>query len=133
MSDLISRQVAIDELVKMLTDCFYADEEELDAVETTLKELPSESKWTPIKYRPMDEEERRCCEEDLYKELSEDECRVFDCPMPEDGQEILISYESGYVSTDICYRDGCELGLEENGDWEDIIAWMPLPKAYKGE
>jgi len=41
MNDLISRQAAIDELVKMLSDCFYADEEVLDAVETTLKELPS--------------------------------------------------------------------------------------------
>ena len=40
MSDFISRQAAIDELVKMLSDCFYADEEVLDAVKTTLKELP---------------------------------------------------------------------------------------------
>ena len=40
MSDLIDRQAAIDELVKMLSDCFYADEEVLDAVKTTLKELP---------------------------------------------------------------------------------------------
>ena len=39
-SDTISRQAAIDELVKMLSDCFYADEEVLDAVKTTLKELP---------------------------------------------------------------------------------------------
>ena len=38
--DTISRQAAIDELVKMLSDCFYADEEVLDAVKTTLKELP---------------------------------------------------------------------------------------------
>ena len=41
MDDLISRQAAIDELVKMLSYCFYADEEVLDEVETTLKELPS--------------------------------------------------------------------------------------------
>ena len=40
MADLIDRQAAIDELVKMLSDCFYADEEVLDAVKTTLKELP---------------------------------------------------------------------------------------------
>ena len=40
MDDLISRRAAIDELVKMLSDCFYADEEVLDAVKTTLKELP---------------------------------------------------------------------------------------------
>lgn len=39
--DVISRQAAIDELYKMLHDCFWADDEELDAVITTLNELPS--------------------------------------------------------------------------------------------
>ena len=39
-SDCISRQAAIDELYKMLHDCFGADDEELDAVITTLNELP---------------------------------------------------------------------------------------------
>ena len=52
MDDLISRQQAIDELVKMLSDCFYADEEVLDAVETTLKELPpaepKRGKWNRL-------------------------------------------------------------------------------------
>ena len=40
-SDTISRQAAIDELVKMLGYCFQADEEVLDAVVTTVRELPS--------------------------------------------------------------------------------------------
>ena len=39
--DLISRQAAIDALYKMLHDCFWADDEELDAVITTLNDLPS--------------------------------------------------------------------------------------------
>ena len=38
--DAISRQDAIDALYKMLHDCFWADDEELDAVITTLKDLP---------------------------------------------------------------------------------------------
>ena len=40
-TDCISRQAAIDELVKMLGYCFQADEEVLDAVVTTVRELPS--------------------------------------------------------------------------------------------
>ena len=40
-TDAISRQAAIDELVKMLGYCFQADEEVLDAVVTTVRELPS--------------------------------------------------------------------------------------------
>lgn len=48
MDDTISRQAAIDALYKMLHDCFWADDEELDAVITTLNELPSaqrKGKW----------------------------------------------------------------------------------------
>ena len=40
MDDLISRQAAVDELVKMLGYCFQADEEVIDAVVTTINELP---------------------------------------------------------------------------------------------
>lgn len=40
-NDTISRQAAVEELYKMLHDCFWADDEELDAVITTLNELPS--------------------------------------------------------------------------------------------
>lgn len=39
MDDLISRQMAIDEVCKMMRECFGADEEELDAIEVTLHEL----------------------------------------------------------------------------------------------
>ena len=39
-SDCISRQAAVDELVKMLGYCFQADEEVIDAVVTTINELP---------------------------------------------------------------------------------------------
>ena len=39
-TDCISRQAAIYELYKMLHDCFWADDEELDAVITTLNDLP---------------------------------------------------------------------------------------------
>lgn len=41
MRDLISRQAAIDEVCKMMRECFGADEEKLDAIEVTLHELPA--------------------------------------------------------------------------------------------
>lgn len=41
MSDLIDRQKAIDILKSMMQDCFPEDEEELDAVVTTVREIPS--------------------------------------------------------------------------------------------
>lgn len=55
---------------------------------------------------------------------------VFECEMPEDGQEILIAtvYE---VSQDMCMSDCDGCALETHGDWDDVIAWAPMPK-YKG-
>jgi hypothetical protein len=63
--------------------------------------------------------------------------KAFDCPMPEDGQQILISKSWGviedvaYIDIDgegfICY------GLEGNGDWDGVDAWMPKPERYKKE
>ena len=40
VDNTISRQVAIDEVCKMMYECFGADEEELDAIKVTLHELP---------------------------------------------------------------------------------------------
>ena len=86
------------------------------------------SEWIPIKFRPMTEEEKA-----YYKEYTSIECeKVFDCKMPDDGQEIIVSTKSGIVTTDICDIDDMYgYGLEDYGDWEDILAWMPFPEPYK--
>ena len=98
------------------------------------KASASEHEWIPITTRPMTkEEEKEVCEQWGVKELEGWEKRVFTCQLPEDGQEILISTSWG-VRMDRCEWDpdsGC--GLEENGDWDGIKAWMPLPKQYEEE
>jgi hypothetical protein len=84
-------------------------------------------KWIPIKTRPLTEEEK---EEypgwDYY----------LDCELPDDGQEILITYKNGnkkmvcedtFFNDDCCYLDsGLELG-------EDVLAWAEKPEPWKGE
>ncbi len=56
---------------------------------------------------------------------------VFDCKMPDDGDEILIVTKYG-VDTDVC---GIDEGyfLENHGDWGDVIAWAEMPKYKVGE
>ena len=87
--------------------------------------------WTPITYRPMDEEEY----EEFRSEFGEipiEHRKMFSCQMPEDDQEILICTSWGGVSQDRCAIDelyGYE--LETQGDWDGVIAWMPLPEPYK--
>ncbi len=92
-------------------------------------EIPS---WIPITYRPMDEEEY----EEYRKEFGElpvEHRKMFSCQIPEDDQEILICTSWGGVSQDRCEIDEYGYALEENGDWDGVIAWMPLPEPYKKE
>jgi len=86
-----------------------------------LKQLREENRWIPVTWREaMDED----CE-------NKDECLyVLTCQLPDDDQEILVSVH-GYVCTDICQWDDRGCWLEGKGDWLDIDAWMPLPKAYE--
>lgn len=107
--------------------------ETIDKVIKGIESQPTikpEPKWTPVKMRPMDSEEREYWEDQFGEELADEDAVMFDCPMPQDGQEILVSYRK-WINMDKCEIDGGCYGLEWNGDWEDIIAWMPSPKPYK--
>lgn len=92
--------------------------------------IEAEPKWIPVKMRPMDSEEREYWEDQFGEKLEDENAVTFDCPMPEDGQEILVSCRK-WISMDKCEIDGGCYGLDYNGDWEDVIAWMPLPEPYK--
>ena len=81
-------------------------------------------RWIPMTTRSMTEEER-----EHYREWSDiDGAMIFDCELPEDGQEVLVS-NGGYVCIDtFCKDDGCYF---EGVDIDDVQAWMPLPKPYE--
>lgn len=95
-----------------------------------LEQMPTAQQWIPIKMRPMDAEEREYWEDHFGYELADEDAVLFDCQMPDDGQEILVSYRK-WISMDKCeVGDGC-YELEGNGDWDGVIAWMPIPEPYK--
>lgn len=99
-----------------------------------LAEKALDSQWIPVTYRPMtEEEEKEFCVKWGIKEgsLEDWEKKVFTCRLPDDGQEILTSSFGRYVQEDICSYDEYGCGLENNGDWDRIDAWMPKPKAYE--
>lgn len=82
--------------------------------------------WIPIKTRPMTEEEK-----EYYSEyLSEGNGMIYDCPLPDDGQEVLITSKYGSVDKTTFYTD-CGNYFEQYEDYDEVIAWQPLPKAYK--
>lgn len=110
---------------KFCIDCLFNRSNTVDqmyiANGTPYEEKP-QGDWIPIKTRPLTEEE---------KEEYPDYSFMYDCQMPEDGQQILISTKYG-VEFDTCFADDGYY-LDSDRDWEDVYAWQPLPKPYKEE
>lgn len=77
--------------------------------------------WIPFKKRPLTDEEKQEYPDWTY---------IFDCPLPDDEEEILLS-NGKYVWTDTFINDG-ECYLDGGDDIDDGMAWMPLPTPYKG-
>lgn len=112
------------------SDSFWIETPKGKKIEFVKKRPQGE--WIPITTRPMTEvEEKDACERLGVDHLEDYEKRVFTCPLPDDGQGILISTHWG-VSLDECEIDpDYGYGLENNGDWDGVLAWMPLPEPYK--
>lgn len=104
--------------------CPYDRQEEIiEALSNSYKDC----EWIPLKTRPMTEEEST-----YYSDWAEYGAEMFDCPLPDDGQEVLISC-GGYVCTDIFARDENDGCYFEGVDIGDVKAWMPLPEPYLSE
>ena len=88
--------------------------------------------WIPVKWHHVTEEERK--EEQYFGEYT----ICFDCPMPEDEQDILVTVETsdGIRFTEKEVFRYADEGCCPNScfEWEtEVIAWMPLPAPYKGD
>ena len=91
-------------------------------------EIPN--KWIPLITRPMTEEETEHYFEHTDMRI-DDTYIILDCPLPDDGQEVLVSW-GGNVGIDVFIQDneGCYF---EGVDIDEVDAWMPLPQSYKAE
>ena len=92
-----------------------------NANQIILEALSAEAEWIPFKKRPLTDEEKQEYPDWTY---------IFDCPLPDDEEEILLS-NGKYVWTDTFINDG-ECYLDGGDDIDEGMAWMPLPKPYKG-
>lgn len=79
--------------------------------------------WIPFTRRPMTEEEQKDYPNCTF---------IFDCVLPDDGDEILVSngrfvwMDTFCTDIDGCYLDGGD-------DIDEDMAWMPLPEPYRCE
>lgn len=114
---MIDEKKLIEDLIPMLNendDMFLAGR-----IIGTIDRQPQVGGWIPVTYHAPVKEDG---EDATY-------AYILDCPMPEEGQEILISFNS-VVDMDVCcYDEGWY--LDNRGDWTDVDAWMPLPAPYK--
>ena len=125
-SDLISRADAIEAIASRDetdgTVKVFAGRE----VNEILSALPSaeavQGEWIPFTKRPLTDEEKQEYPDWAY---------IFDCPLPDDEEEILLS-NGKHVWMDTFINDG-ECYLDGGDDIDEGMAWMPLPEPYKEE
>lgn len=94
------------------------------ALTMAIEALETQPKWMPITERKMTDEE---VIEYGLEEFGEG--LMYDCPLPEDGEDVIITTPFGVRSTTF-YRDyGCY--FEDYEDEGEVLAWMSLPEPYK--
>lgn len=81
-------------------------------------------KWIPIKTRPLTEEERK---------ENPDALSYYDCPLPNDGEEVFVTTFLGDVRMDVFYRDPDGSFFETYCDEDDVKAWARKPKPWEVE
>ena len=113
MNDLISRQVAIDELFALYeyqrsfdpTEAADLVRQGIFLAERKIEKLPSAQQWIPCSER-----------------------------LPEGGRVVLVTEKGGFIRH--CeYANYCDFQefqtVEEGLTVHDVIAWMPLPEPYQ--
>lgn len=102
--------------------------EQVDALEMAIEAL-EQTKWIPVKWHIKTEVEE-------YEQYPEGTV-MLDCPMPENGEDVLITIKGKngqvWVEKDIALKDEDGWYTDGGYDWvDDVIAWMPLPNPYRG-
>lgn len=118
-----------------ISDCWGCKCPKMERLKERLPSAQPEPHWIPIKTRPMTDEERDYWSDHFGYDIGYENDNMFDCKMPEDQQPVWVQSNCGYVYEDVCENDDGMLGLEGNGDWSDIVAWMPkyVPEPWRGE
>ena len=108
--------------------CIEEYDEIIEKLEDELKKRKENENggWIPIKTRPMTEEEKEYYSEYLF----EGNGLIYECPLPEDGQEVLVTSKYGSVDKTTFYTD-CGNYFENYEDYDEVIAWQPLPQPFQ--
>lgn len=114
----------LEQLLATSAEEILLNDDETEVVRSAISAL--KGGWIPITTRPMTEEEKA----EYHGEYDPNEIQMYDCPIPEDCQEVLITTCFGNVTTDTFYRDDGYY-FETYCDDGDVLAWQPKPEPYK--
>lgn len=101
-----------------------SDEKVIEAMQLAVKCMDEKenNEWIPVIDREATEEEKECYDFEI----------IYDCKLPENGQEVLITTNRGDVACTTFYDDyGCY--FEDYYEEGEVVAWMPLPLPYVKE
>lgn len=95
-----------------------------DCVVKKIDEQPTVGEWIPFKEREADEYERI--------ELGFD--MMLECELPDEDEEILVTYANGTVGMDCFMREGIECYLDSGAKFvTEAVAWKQKPEPYRGK
>lgn len=114
MSDLISRQAAIDAIGE-LCSCTLDEEARWREI---IGSIPSAQRWIPVSERLPEEEDMYKCPQNRYI-----------CQMNNAGVFLVLARLRHLGSPMAAFWDWYGKRVPD----KDVVAWMPLPEAYKGE
>ena len=91
-------------------------------------------KWIPVTTRKMTEEETNDFRA-KYDVVSDEDCWVYSCSLPDDNEKVLVTTRYGdIVITTFCVdieENQAIYWFEDYEDNGDIVAWAKLPEPYK--
>jgi len=92
-----------------------------------LLDLAGKNVWIPIEFRSITEEEIK-----YYKDYNINSTMIYDCHLPDDGEEVLVTTPWGVDKTTFFNDDEYGAYFECYEDYGDVLAWMPLPERWEG-
>ena len=110
VEEILDNDVNLDGFVALIQDAVMACKK---MVIDTIEGMPKVGEWIPVTHE-IDEESGEY---------------MFTCQLPEEGERVIVVDRWGYINIDEQCYDGYGWYLD-GGDWNDIVAWMPLPEPY---
>ncbi len=87
-----------------------------------LQEIVDDDGWIEIKTRPLTYDEKLSYQH-------QDIIWMYDCELPDDGQEVLVTTSSGDVEKTFYHTE--YFVFEDYEGPDDLLAWRPLPEGFK--